>query len=66
MGTAVHYEIQHDDQEESKNLELGRNKKESSRVHVPPCLQRDSETRQYTTADYRLSHNLAPLVYLPW
>ncbi len=24
-------------------------------------LQRDSETREYTTADYRSSHNLAPL-----
>jgi hypothetical protein len=36
-------------------------KKESSRVRVSTCLQRDSETREYTKADYRLSHNLAPL-----
>ena len=39
---------------ESQNLEDGsdrQTKKESSRVHVSTCLQRDSETREYTKAD---------------
>ena len=50
--------------DESQNLEDGSDretKKESDRVHVSTCLQRDSETREYTKADNGLSHNLAPL-----
>ena len=49
--------------DESQNLEDGSDretKKESDRVHVSTCLQRDSETREYTKADNGLSHNLAP------
>ena len=48
--------------DESQNLEDGSDretKKESDRVHVSTCLQRDSETREYTKADTGLSHNLA-------
>ena len=48
--------------DESQNLEDGSDretKKESDRVHVSTCLQRDSETREYTKAHNGLSHNLA-------
>ena len=52
--------------DESQNLEDGSDretKKESDRVHVSTCLQRDSETREYTNivtkAHIGLSHNLA-------
>ena len=81
----VHYEIQHDDQEESKNhhledgttvtgyyncstLSLTDRLNRSPAAYTHPwwtsrCLQRDSETREYTKADNhhhhddRLSHN---------
>jgi hypothetical protein len=45
--------------DESKDGSDRQTKKESSRVHVSTCLQRDSETREYTKADNGLSHNLA-------
>ena len=57
----------HDEQDQHRRISesTGRNdrpsKKESDRVHVSTCLQRDSETREYTKADNGLSHNLAPL-----
>ena len=58
--------VQHHEQtkhlEKSQNLEDGSDretKKESDRVHVSTCLQRDSETREYTKAHNGLSHNLA-------
>ncbi len=50
------------DESQNLNLEDGsdrQTKKESDRVHVSTCLQRDSETREYTKADNGLSHNLA-------